>query len=206
MKTPAFAVLLALGSSLLATCLFAAQTPVTPIEVSAFNCRTLSQPGASVTWWEAAIDLNAKSAPGTRFTGRVRVALTLGFETGNSSPKTIVFYQSETDLVALETGRVSTVRFYLPPEITKRDSLYGAPKYYAVKVSNSGRELPPSRAARSASFTGEEMLANFLTKAAAEAEATKGLLMPQYQTPFHLDVTRMAPTPIQQPAANAVKN
>lgn len=178
-----------------------AQTPaaVTPIEVSAFNCRTVRQPGFSATWWEAAIDLNAKSAPGVRFTGRVKVTLTLGFEKGPSSSRTIDFFQSSVELVALETGRISTVRFYLPPEITKRDSLYGAPRYYAVSLTNSGRELPLSQEARSSAFTGQEMLANFLSKASSESAANSGVLVPQHLTPFYLDAMRVAPTPVQIP-------
>lgn len=196
-KTSALALALALSG--VPSAPLSAQQPaaVTPIEVSNFTCRTAQPPGApsSQAWWEASVELNARSAPGTRFTGRVKVALTLGFEKGLS--KEVEFYQSSVELVALEAGRVSTVRFYLPPEITKRDGLRGAPKYHVVSVTNAGKEMPATAASRASAFTGAAMLGNFLAKAAADGAANAGLLVPQHLTPFWQDATRPSPTPLR---------
>ncbi len=95
--------------------------------------------------------------------------------------------------MALEAGRTN-VRFYLPPEIVKRDQLHGDPRYWGVEITAAGKALPPGRAAYATSLASAEQRKAFQTRATAAAAANDGILQPQYLTPFAHEYPRATPT------------
>lgn len=168
------------------------------VEVTSFRCVNLRAPnGSTGNWYEAAVALNAKTASGApgQMVPRVRVTLTLGFELPAlaGGDRRLEYYRAEAECVALETGR-SEVRFYLPPEVVKRDQLHADPKYWGVEIAVDGRQITPGRNNYSASLPGAEQRKNFQKKATAAAAATDGILLPQYLTPFVNEYPRATPS------------
>ena len=168
------------------------------VEVSSVKFANLRAPhGSTGNWYEAAIALEVRPAPSTsgRMVARVRVALTLGFELPAlpGGERRIEFYRAEAECVALETGR-SDVRFYLPPELVKRDQLHGDPKYWGVELAAAGRAIPAGRGSYAGSLPAAEARKSFQTRAAAGAGSNEGLLLPQFLTPFALEYARATPS------------
>ncbi len=153
--------------------------------------------GVPGTWVEADITLNVRPAPGTPglMVSRVRVALLTGFELPAlaGGERRLEHYRAEAECVALEPGRAN-VRFYLPPELVKRDQLHADPKYWGIEIAVAGRTLPAARAAYSSTLTGAEQRKNFQTKAGAAAAANDGVMVPQYLTPFAHEYVRNTPS------------
>jgi len=113
------------------------------VEVTTVRFATARAPnGAPNPWFEAEVVL-AVSPPAEgsgRFVSRVRVGLMLGWElpAAPGGSRRTDFYRGEAECVALEAGRAS-VRFYLPPELVKRDHLRGPPKLWHVTLLAGGR-------------------------------------------------------------------
>jgi hypothetical protein len=157
------------------------------------NLRAASGAG----WLEAAVALDvrpATTAPG-RMVSRVRVALLLHFEVaaGAGAPKRSEYYRAEAECVALEAGRAE-VRFYLPPELVKRDQLAGEPRAWGVELAVGGRTVAAARGAYPAALATAEARKNFQARGATAAAANDGLLLPQFLTPFFGDYPRATPT------------
>jgi hypothetical protein len=168
------------------------------VEVSAVKFANLRAPhGSSGNWYEATIALDVRPVPSTsgRMVARVRVTLTLGFElpAPPGGERRMEFYRAEAECVALETGR-SDVRFYLPPELVKRDQLHGDPKYWGVELAAAGRAIPAGRGSYASSLPVAEARKSFQTRAAAGAGINEGLLLPQFLTPFALEYARATPS------------
>ena len=168
------------------------------VEVSAVKFANLRAPhGSSGNWYEATIALDVRPVPSTsgRMVARVRVTLTLGFElpAPPGGERRIEFYRAEAECVALETGR-SDVRFYLPPELVKRDQLHGDPKYWGVELAAAGRAIPAGRGNYVGSLPAAEARKSFQTRAATGAGINEGLLQPQFLTPFALEYARATPS------------
>ena len=158
------------------------------VEITTVKFANVRAPnGGSGTWLEGEIALNVHPMPGTsaQMVSRVRVALTLAFELPAlaGGERRLEHYHAEAECVALEPGRAD-VRFYLPPELVKRDQLHGDPKYWGVELSVGGRALAAGRGSSSANLASAEARKNFLSRALAAATASDGLLQPQYLTPF----------------------
>ncbi len=153
--------------------------------------------GSAGNWFEADIALEVRPAPSTagRMVSRVRVTLTLGFElpAPPGGERRIEFYRAEAECVALEPGRAD-VRFYLPPELVKRDQLHGDPKFWGVEVAVAGRAVPAGRGNYVASLPAGEARKSFQARAATGTAANDGLLQPQFLTPFALEYSRTTPT------------
>jgi len=153
--------------------------------------------GANGNWFEADIALNAHPAPGSpgAMVPRVRVALTLGFELPGlvGGERRIEHYRAEAECVALESGRAD-VRFYLPPELVKRDQLHGDPRYWGVELSVGGRSLPAGKAAYSAALPTADQRKNFQARAVSVGAMNDGMLQPQYLTPFVDEYPRATPS------------
>ncbi|MSU24935.1 MAG: hypothetical protein EXS32_14070 [Opitutus sp.] len=153
--------------------------------------------GGNGNWLEADVMLNAKPAPGTPglMVSRVRVTLTLGCELPGHAggERRLDFYRAEAECVALEPGRAN-VRFYLPPELVKRDQLHGEPKFWSVELALGGRALPAERPNYSASLAALAARKDFHGRAATGTPAHDGLLLPQYLTPFAGDYPRATPS------------
>jgi hypothetical protein len=146
---------------------------------------------------EAEIALNVKPPPGTpgQMVSRVRVSLLMGFELPAlaGGERRLEHFRAEAECVALEAGRAD-VRFYLPPEIVKRDGLHGDPKYWGVEIAVAGRPIPAARGAYSATLPGAEQRKNFQSKGGQGAVANDGILLPQYLTPFVNQNSRNTPS------------
>lgn len=181
-----------------AICLLAVVLPgrAQEVEVTAvrFN-RVRPSIGANANWLEAAVALNVRPSPGSagQMVERVRVALLLGYEvTASRGERRAFYYRSDAECVALESGRTD-VRFYLPPEIVRRDQVQ-EPRWWGVELSVGGRPVPAGRAAYPAALATAEQRRSFQTRAGADAVANDGVLLPQYLTPFANDYTRATPS------------
>lgn len=145
-------------------------------------------------WLEFAVELDVR--PGGRavsgeFVDRVGVSLGLMTEVGGDKRK--VFYRSQSEFVSMEGGR-HVARFYLPPEVVKRDRLRPQVDFYAVNLEVGGRPQPASESAASKNFSGPESVKKFNSHLASEGGPNDGVLMPQYLTPFSGDSRRPSPT------------
>jgi hypothetical protein len=153
--------------------------------------------GSSGAWLEADIALNVKPPAGSpgQMLSRVRVSLLVGFELPAvaGGERRLEHYRAEAECVALEAGRAD-VRFYLPPELVKRDQLHGEPKYWGVELAVGGKTVTAGRTAYSTTLAGAEARKNFQTRAGQAAAANDGLLQPQYLTPFAHEYPRATPT------------
>lgn len=159
--------------------------------------------GAPGSWLEAEVALSARPAPNShgQMVSRVKILLIVGFELPGTagSERRIEHYRAEAECVALEPGRAN-VRFYLPPELVKRDQLHGDPKYWGVELSVGGRVQSAVKSAYSPALASVDARKNFQAKGGAAAAANDGLLLPQYLTPFALEYPRATPTFVRREA------
>ena len=174
-----------------------ASVPAVPVEVAMVKFSNLRAPnGSPGNWYEAAVVLNVRPAPGApaQMVSRVKVGLLLGFEFAGSagSERRTVLYRAEAECVALEPGRTE-VRFYLPAEIVKRDQLHGDPRHWGVELAVEGRPLPAGRSAYSSNLAGAEARLAFQKRAPAAA-VNDGVLVPQYLSPFAGEYPRATPS------------
>ena len=167
------------------------------VEVTSVKFLNLRAPnGSAGNWLEADIVLEARPASGpARMVTRVRVAFTAAFELPAlaGGERRLEHYRCEAECVALEPGRAS-VRFYLPPEIVKRDQLHGDPKFWSVELSAGGRALASGRASFSPALASAEARKSFQSRATAAAAPNEGMLQPQYLTPFAGQYPRDTPS------------
>jgi hypothetical protein len=179
--------------------LFAADVEVSTVRFGSVRAPT----GSNGTWLEADIALTAKPSSGGvgQMVPRVRVALLVGFELPATSgaERRLEYYRAEAECVALEAGRAN-VRFYLPPELVKRDQLHGDPKYWGVELTTAGRPVPPSRAAYATALAGMEQRKGFQAKGGAAASGNDGLMQPQFLTPFVNEYPRSTPSFVRREA------
>lgn len=181
-----------------ATALVAAQE----VEVSSVRFDNVRPPAdTSDAWLEADIVLQARPDRDRlgNMVPRVRVTLLAGFEVPGRAgrPRRVEYYRSQAECIALEPGR-SDVRFYLPPEIVKRDQLHGDPKFWLVELAIAGEPVPPAHNATSQSLGATLLRADFLKRLEAAAPANDGILVPQYLTPFAHAYPRATPTFIRR--------
>jgi hypothetical protein len=190
----------------LAFALLCAAARAQEVEVAAVRFTNLrAGNGAPGNWLEADVQLTVRppaSAPG-QMVSRVRVALLVGFElpalAAAGGERRLEHYRAEAECVALEAGRAD-VRFYLPPELVKRDQLHGDPKYWGVELSAGGKALAPAKSAYAPTLASAEQRKNFQTRAAPAAAANEGVLLPQYLTPFANDYPRATPSFVRREA------
>ena len=159
--------------------------------------------GSNGTWLEGDITLNVKPVVGnpSQMVSRVRVSLLVGFELPGTAggERRLEHYRGEAECVALEPGRAN-VRFYLPPEIVKRDQLHADPKYWGIELTVGGRAVAPARAAYVAALATAEQRKNFQTRGGAAAVANDGILQPQFLTPFANEYPRATPSFVRRDA------
>lgn len=170
-------------------------------EVSAVRFR-LARPasGANEPWLEAEVETNARPGPANpgRMLPRVRVTLTLCVETlAGNGPRRLDFYRASAEAVALDEGR-SSIRFYLPPEIVRRDGVRSEPRWWLAEVAVGGRPMPAGRGRFSSALANEQIRRDFLQKVAANASGNDGVLQPQYLTPFATDHPNETPTYVRR--------
>lgn len=161
------------------------------------------------TWLEATVEVNAK--PGGRmaageFVDHVRVTLNLGIDvSGEGTAKRHSFYRASAEAVALEGGSKSVFRFYLPPEVVRRDKITvgDSGKFYFVELEVAGKQLPPGRGNASPTFKKNESIKsesvqNFLGSVSSEGGQNLGVLIPQHLSPFASDSQRRAPSMVRR--------
>ena len=171
--------------------------------VSNVRFATLRPPdGSTDNWLEMAVEIDAQPAANTtgRVTGRVRVTAMLGYERpapGNT--RQWQFFRAQAELVGLVSGRTH-VRFYLPPEIVRRDALAGAPGYWDVTVTGESLESETVIGRRSPTLEADEVYRGFRDKVASEGTANDGVMQPQYLTPFREAYPRATPTFVRREA------
>ena len=173
------------------------------VEVANVRFNTLRPPdGSSDNWFEVDIELDvrpAASSPG-RVTKQLRVVARLAYDRpGGENSRRWEFFRASGELVGLAAGRAH-VRFYLPPEIVKRDSLAGAPEFWEVAISGKSlaQQNPPGR--MSPGLSVAEVQQGFRDKLATEGQANDGLLQVQYMTPFATAYPRSTPTYVRHEA------
>jgi hypothetical protein len=174
------------------------------VEVTTVRFINLRAPnGANGNWLEADIALSVKPPPGApgQMVSRVRVSLLVGFELPalSGGERRLEHYKADAECVALEAGRAD-VRFYLPPELVKRDQLHGDPKYWGVEVSVAGKALAPVRAAYSATLPTADQRKAFQTRGGQAASVNDGILHPQFLTPFANEYPRATPSFVRRDA------
>jgi hypothetical protein len=157
-----------------------------PVEVANVKFRPVAG-----GWFEAEVEVQAKPGPAAvanrNFVNRVKVTFNLGVFSvkapqGATVPDT--YYRASAEAVAIETTGRASYRFYLPPEIVKRDQISGPQKFYLVELSVGGQALPLTKNDVPSNFTTPAFVEGFRSKVSGEASANDGILLPQYLTPF----------------------
>jgi hypothetical protein len=131
---------------------------------------------------EVELDVRGSGANGRnpRFVDTVRVALMLAVQSRGRTGAEFQYYYAEAEAVTLEAG-TRTMRFYLPPEIVKRDSLSGEPYAFSVELAVGGSVLPPQRASVSETLRDRARYDVFVQKLTEARATTDGILVPQHQ-------------------------
>ena len=174
------------------------------VEVATVNFSNVRAPtGSNGTWHSTEITLTVKAVPGnpSQMVSRVRVSLLQGFElpATAAAERRLEHYRSEAECVALEPGR-AYLRFYLPPELVKRDQLRSQPKFWGVEITVEGRPMTPSSSAYSTTLGTAVQRKNFQTRGGAAAAVNDGILLPQYLTPFVDEHPRATPSFVRRDA------
>ena len=189
MKFPRFDLSQWLGRTMV-VCLLAGSSWVQAqdqVEVRGATFSLVRAPLGTTEHWQA-MSVSLQARPDRlrlgHVTDRVKVKVSIGYEHGLAGGKREwQFYRASVDLVGLRSGR-STVRFYLPPEIVKRDELQGGPKFWAVELVGEEMDVSPTRRNYSLALKDERMLSQFMDKVSNEGAANDGFLQPQHLTPF----------------------
>ena len=169
---------------------FAQSSPPPLVEVS--NVRFNSVRADTGTWFVTEVELQPRGGAGAdnrMFINRVKVTLNLGVfsvkaPAGAKVPDT--YYRASAEAVAVETsGGRPMFRFYLPPEIVKRDQITGDLRFYLVELFVDGKALPLTKYhVSSATLSKPEIVESFRGKVSSESGVNDGILLPQYLTPF----------------------
>jgi hypothetical protein len=156
----------------------------------------------SGTWYETEVQVQPRGGVGAdnrQFVNRVKVTLSLGVfsvkaPAGAKIPDT--YYRATAEAVAVEaSGGRTLFRFYLPPEIVKRDQITGDLRYYLVELFVDGKPVPLGKNQFPVSTLSKpEYVESFRAKVSSESGVNDGVLLPQYHTPFAFDNSRQAPS------------
>ncbi len=164
----------------------------------------LRAPTGSVgNWLEADIALMVRPPVGSagQMVSRVRVALLVGFELPAlaGAERRLEHYRADAECVALEAGRAD-LRFYLPPELVKRDQLHGDPKYWGIEITVAGKPVPAAKLAYSSALASGDQRKSFQTRGGQLATPNDGVMLPQYLTPFVNEYPRATPSFVRREA------
>lgn len=170
-------------------------------EIVAVRFSLVTPAAAAGPWLEADVQLETRPGPDDpgRMLRNVRVTLQLGTEVPAASRRRTEYYQAEATAIALAAGR-SDVRFYLPPELVRRDGVRGEPRDWHAELAVAGQPLPAARGRSSAALQGAAAQREFAARIAAEAAPNDGLLQPQYLTPFAFEYPAATPTFVRREA------
>lgn len=172
-----------------------APTPRPKAEVRAVRFNLISAPESTARWFEADVELDVRPPGGrTTFVDRVKVTLSLGTKALDGSYR---FYQADAEAVSVEAGS-GHFRFYLPPEIVRRDSLRPEVEFWLVEISVGGEAQAASARNYATALRDADRLASFRAKVAAEAPARSGEFLPQDLTGFAASYGGATPTMLRK--------
>jgi len=155
------------------------------LDVRAVKFATVRAPGGGATWTEAVVELGiTPSTDGgayARWADNVRVTLSLGVRKRSGDYE---FFRASAEAVALEAGRAS-IRFYLPPEIARREQLGSVEPYaWLVELTVKGKAVTPVPGHASTVLASPEALRSFKDRVARSSTLNDGVLVPQAESPF----------------------
>jgi hypothetical protein len=154
------------------------------VDVTTVSFRNVQPDNGGEGWLEAVVELNVGGTPGAgvyaRNVDRVRVTLSISIKTRDND---FDFFRATAEAVSLRAGRAS-VRFYLPPEIVRREQINGTPHAYLVELAAKGRPLPAGSGNASSVLQSAEVISSFKDRVVRAAPLNDGILVPQYDSPF----------------------
>ena len=161
-----------------------AESPGATVSVRNVKFGTVRAPGGQDPWLEAVVELDVAPGNGSgiynRYADRVQVTLGITITKRNNEYD---FYRASAEAVSLEAGR-ALVRFYLPPEIVKREQVNGEPFAWLVELAAQGRPVPLAASNASSNLRSMEAVRSFKDHVAQAAPTNDGVLVPQYDSPF----------------------
>jgi hypothetical protein len=160
------------------------ESPGATVSVRNVKFSAVRAPGGQDPWLEAVVELDVAPGNGSgiynRYADRVQVTLGVSIATRINDYD---FYRASAEAVSLEAGR-ATVRFYLPPEIVKREQATGTPFAWLVELAVQGRPLALAASNASGNLRAADAVRSFKDHVAQAAPANDGVLVPQYDSPF----------------------
>ncbi len=174
----------------------AANPAASQVEVHNVRFNAIRVPNSNDSWWEAEVEVAVKALPDSdygRFVNRVAVTFSIGMEVTRDGKTSHDFFQAKAEAVSIEQGRAA-FRFYLPPELVRREKFRGEPKYYLIEISADGVSQQSSSKNVSGAISDATILQSFRSQIASNAAVNDGVLLPQYLTPFAFDSQRRAPS------------
>ncbi len=165
------------------------------LEVLRIDFDLVAQDGSRDSWYEVAIVVSVekgeqRSGVNPRFADDITVSLAMATEVNRARATAYEFYASQIEYPTLEVGQ-HVVRFYLPPEIVKRDRVRGEPFAYEIEVI-SGDRLDTSLVSRN--LQRPSALQRFHSQVVANASASSEM-RPQHRTPFAWSYPKDTPNP-----------
>lgn len=165
------------------------------VQIAKVDFDLVTAEGGRDPWYEIVVEVSVEEGEDAtdghpRFADAITVSLALATEVNRGGGRSYTFYSARVEYPALEVGQ-QLARFYLPPEIVKRDRVRGEP--FAFEIELLSPEGPQaSLVSRNLETPGA--LRAFRSQVAASG-AGLGVLRHQYQTPFAWSYPRETPTP-----------
>lgn len=168
------------------------------VEVLRVDFDLVNQEGARDPWYQIAVAISVEegknAAEGNpRFADDITVSLALATEVSRSRELAYEFYTAKSEYPTLEVGQ-HVVRFYLSPEIVKRDRVRGEPFAYEIEIlSPEGLEF----SLVSRILERPNALQSFRSQVASNSTGSR-VLRQQFETPFAWFYPRDTPTPLPE--------
>lgn len=116
------------------------------LDVARIHFDLIDEPGGREPWYQIAIEIDVRTGDGgtrgsnPRFADEVTVSLAFASARDTRGERIFSFYSAIAEYPTLEVGR-HVVRFYLPPEVAKRNEVRGEPFAYEISVTGGGERL-----------------------------------------------------------------
>ncbi len=165
------------------------------VEVRRLEFNEISFSGSD-RWYESSVEIEVSRDVDDRlrkdadFLDDLDVELFLGIEIREEGRPQFEFYRSVAQLVSLERGE-HVVRFYLPPEVVKRDLVKGEPHSFLVRLSRNGELLEEVVSDR---LERPQVKQSFIARATKDGQRNEGVLKTQDMTPFSSEYPRSTPS------------
>lgn len=160
------------------------------VEVRGVKFANVRPPGGGDAWLEATVEVGVTANPAAgvygRYADRVQATFLVSLRTRDND---YTFFRASAEAVTLESGRAA-FRFYLPPEILRREQVNSDPFAYAVEIAVGGRPIAPGTNAVSSGLRtsdvqrAADLLRAFKDRVAQSAPQNDGVMVPQYLSPL----------------------